>query len=540
MSGNFDSEQWQIFNERLSHWISKQGFWFQLRHSVSGGGLERRFMFHFVHLLSRLVIFSILVGLVWVWVVKKTGMEKYSDTVEEIFKEKCGAKEIEIRGVSRESGRFKISRLLMIANQDSFFTGLDLSNLVCRRNFFVDFGQSWQPGIVEIAKMNLTLRSGADTDEGAQEIGDVLFQDLGGLQPDAIHVLNMSMEWGYSDHDRGSINASQMKAIPILDGWRLSFRGGTFSQNWLKNLKIEKLDVVITREGIRFEEANFSKGGGSLVFEEFKVVAGQRPEVSGKMKMKGMDVSSMLPVVARAYAEAIISGEFVISGSTNTSEGIGFEGDVALKEGDVITLREKIPLLRALTVVDANHDYRQVEFKVGSFQLEMNDKGVTFSNVKLFADAKISVEGEMIVRKPKMDEKLVLDDGSDFFTEINKIDERGDDVNISLRKVGEEVYGKNKGFSKGADEALFGKLTTLGNNRRITEYEAAKLSQSYRYEGEFKITLMGTAFDRAPALKAFYPATSDLGRIPITVPIKGVLYEVTANLAKTIYEKGRR
>ncbi len=540
MSGNFDSEQWQIFNERLSHWISKQGFWFQLRHSVSRGGLEGRLMFHFVHLLSRLVIFLILAGLVWVWVVKKTGMEKYTDAVEEKYKEKCGANEIEIRGVGRESGKFRIGRLAMIADQDSFFTGLDLSNLVCRRNFFVDFGQSWEPGIVEIAKMNLSLRSGADTDEGAQVIGDVLFQDLGGLKPDAIHVLNMSMEWGYSDHNRGSIMASQMKAIPFSDGWRLSFRDGTFSQNWLKKLKIEKLDMVITKEGIRFEEAIFSKGGGSLVFEEFEVKAGQRPEVSGKMKMKGMDVSSMLPVVARAYVEARISGEFVASGSTNTSEGIHFHGDVALKEGDVITLREKIPLLRALTVVDANHDYRQVEFKVGTFQLETNNKGVMISNVKLFADDKISMEGDMFVRKPKTDEKLVLDDSSNFFTEIGKSDEPGDDVDNLLRKAVEEVYSKDKGFSKGKDEALFGKLTTLGDNRRIREYEAAKLSQSYRYEGEFKITLIGTAFDRAPELKAFYPATSVSGRIPLTVPIEGVLYEVTADLANTIYKKGRR
>ncbi len=516
MSGNFDSEQWQNFNERLSHWISKQGFWFQLRHSVSGGGVKGRFMFHFVHLLSRLVIFLVLASLVWVWVVKKTGMEKYAVAVEEIFKEKCGAKEIEIRGVSRESGRLKIGRLAMIADQDSFFTGLDLSNLVCRRNFFVDFGRSWQPGIVEIAKMNLTLRSGADTDVDAQVIGDMLFQNLGGLQPDAIYVFNMSFEWGYSDHNRGSIMASQMKAIPFSDGWRLSFRGGTFSQNWLKNLEIEKLDVVITREGIHFEEAVFSKGDGSLVFEEFEVVAGQRPEVSGKIKMKGINVSSMLPVVARAYAEAIISGEFVISGSTNTSEGIGFHGDIDLKEGDVITLREKIPLLRALTVVDPNHDYHQVNFKVGSFQLEMNHKGVAFSNVKLFADDKISIKGEMFVRDPKSDEELVLNDGSDFLSEAGKSDEQG------------------------KDEALFGKLTALAGNRRIREYEAEKLSQSYRYEGELQMTLMKTAFDRAPELKAAYPPTSAGGRISVAVPIKGVLYEVTEELAKEIYEKGRR
>ena len=87
---------------------------------------------------------------------------------------------------------------------------------------------------------------------------------------------------------------------------------------------------------------------------------------------------------------------------------------------------------------------------------------------------------------------------------------------------------------------MFGKLAILGENRRMREYESEKLSRSYRYEGEFQITLMKTAFDRAPELKAVYPAATDTGRIPMAVPIQGVLYEVTADLANQLYEKGRR
>ena len=62
MSGNIDSEQWQNFNERLSYWISKQGFWFQLRYSLFLGGKKSGLMFHFVHLALRLVIFLIAGG----------------------------------------------------------------------------------------------------------------------------------------------------------------------------------------------------------------------------------------------------------------------------------------------------------------------------------------------------------------------------------------------------------------------------------------------------------------------------------------------
>jgi hypothetical protein len=170
----------------------------------------------------------------------------------------------------------------------------------------------------------------------------------------------------------------------------------------------------------------------------------------------------------------------------------------------------------------------------------MQEKGLVVSNVKLFADDTLSLKGGMFVRKPKSDEELVLDDGSDFFGEIIKSDEEIENVDISLREAGEASNNSGSRFLRDADRSLFDKLAVLRENRRIREYESEKLSRSYRYEGEFQITLMKTAFDRAPELKEAYPASSGDGRIAMTVPIKGVLYELTSELANEIYEKGRR
>ncbi len=540
MSGNFDSEQWQNFNERLSYWISKQGFWFQLKYSLPRGGRKGAFMFHFVHLFLQFMLFLIAAALLGVAVVKMTGEEKFTKAVSKVFREKFSADEIEIRGVSRERGKFTITRLAMIADKGSFFTGLELSNLICRRDFFVDFGKTWKPGIVEISKLNLSIRAGADSDEGARAISDVLFQDLGSIKPDAIHVGNMSLKWGYTERSRGSISESQMKAVPLADGWRLTFRGGTFTQNWLKNLLIEELDVVITSKGIRFNKAVFSKSGGSVILDQFEIVAGQRPMVSGQMKIKAMNISSMLPVVATSFVQGKISGEFTVSGSTNSTEGIGFDGEVALEEGDVITLRDKIPLFRALSVVDANQTYRRVDFRIGSFYLEIAAEGLVFSNIKILADEVMSLTGKIVVRKPKSDEELALDDGSEFFRGIVNSDETVEDVDITLRKAGRVSNNDEIGVQKEVDKSLFGRLEILRESRRAEEFETEKLSQSFRYEGECNITLMKTAFDRAPELKAAYPPISESGRIPITVPIKGLLYEVTADLANEIYEKGRK
>lgn len=497
-------------------------------------------MFHFVRLTLRLAVFLVVTIFVWAWMAKMTGHEIFSETIGEKIKNRFSADEIELRGVSRDGNKFTIHRLAMIDEEGSFFRGLELSNLICQRDFFVDFGKTWRPGIVEISRVNVSLRAGADSDEAAHAIGDVLFQDFGNAKPDAIHVANMSMRWGFTERSRGSITASKMKAVPVADGWRLNFRGGTFSQSWLEKLQIEELDVVITRKGIRFDKAVFNEKGGTLVLDGFEIEAGQRPLVSGRMKMKGMDISGMLPMVARAYVEGKISGEFAVSGSTNTTEGIGFDGIVNMEEGDVITLRDRIPLLRALTVVDSGRNYRRVDFSTGSFRMEISGDGMRLSDVKLFADDTMSLTGNMFVRKPKSDEELVLDDGSEFFVGIARVEELSEEVDISLREAGEVTNYNDSGLLDEEDSSVFGKLAVLRQNRRMREYEAEKLSQSYRYEGELQITLMHTAFDRAPALKEAYPAPAVAERIPMIVPIRGVLYEVTEDLANEIYAKGKR
>ena len=110
--------------------------------------------------------------------------------------------------------------------------------------------------------MNLGLRAGADSKASAKAIGDILFQDTGRLKLQAIEVADMSMDWGYSERTRARSIGSRMRAQRLENGWRLRFKGGTFTQNWLKRLEIEELEVVFGRQGIVFEKAVFKKDGG--------------------------------------------------------------------------------------------------------------------------------------------------------------------------------------------------------------------------------------------------------------------------------------
>ena len=61
-----------------------------------------------------------------------------------------------------------------------------------------------------------------------------------------------------------------------------------------------------------------------------------------------------------------------------------------------------------------------------------------------------------------------------------------------------------------------------------------------RYEGDLRITVPGDAFENTPRLRATYPVDPESGRIPIQVPLKGNIYEITHEQAEEIYLQGRR
>lgn len=498
------------------------------------------FVYHLTDLSIRLLLFILVVLLGWVWMVKMTGEGEFVKNLRNVMQERFKADEVEMRGVNRDQGKFSISRIALFSEDGSFFRGIEMSNLVCKRDFFVDFGKKWQPGIVEISNLNMLVRAGTDSEEASKEIGDVLFQSFGNVKVDAIHVADMSLRWGFTERSRGSIQSSKMKAVPTADGWRLSFRGGYFNQNWLRGMFIDELDAVISRDGIRFEKAVFNRGGGSMVLNDFRLISGQRPQVSGKMILRGMEITPMLPVVARSYVEGKISGEFEINGSTNSSDGIGFDGLVTLDEGDVITIRDTIPLLKALSVVDAFSIYRRVDLRTGSFRMEFLEDGLAFSNVRLFANDVMGLIGKMLIRKPREDEELVVSDDSNLLRAIRKGEEWSDEIDQSLSGAIDPKKSISSKEQVLAEDSLFNKLAFLRAARRMREEESELLTGSYRYEGEFQVSLMGNVFERAPRLAAEYPPASDTGRITIRVPIKGVLYELTEELSKEIYEKGRK
>ncbi len=541
MNGQPETEQLQNFHERLSHWVSRQGFWFQLRYSLSSGGAKGALAFHMFKIITRVALFAVVVAVgIWIFLLKQSGTRSYVADLSDTLEEKFAAEEIELRGFESRNGEFYISRMALRGGENTFFTGMEVKNLKCRVSIFDQFKSEWDPGLIQISRATLDLRAGADSEASAKAIGDVLFQDTGGVKLDSIAVADMSLHWGYSDRTKGFINGSKMRAQRIDDGWRLRFKGGTFTQNWLKRMPIEEMDVVIGRQGIVFEKALFKKGDGYLTFVGMKVKAGQRPEVSGTMKLRKISVSSIIPPTVRNFVEGSISGEFKVFGSTNSTDGIGYKGSIDLAGEDMVVVRDRVHLLRALSVVDAFNNYRRVDFRNGSLDMKSHGGRLEISNVDLKADDLLTLKGHLTVRQPTDEEALAfVDPGSD--DAILEDDEIGDGPDISLQRAAKSASGGNRiGFQESGDDSLFNRLGLGLQNRRLEEKASEQLSRSYRYEGDFSITLPGEAFARAPHLVTLHPVSEKDGRIHLDVPIDGVLYDLTLGQADEIYKNGTR
>ena len=270
------------------------------------------------------------------------------------------------------------------------------------------------------------------------------------------------------------------------------------------------------------------------------------------MKIRVLALDSLIPATALDYVEGSISSDWKVSGSTNTAEGLAFSGQVALDGVDSISVRDRIHLLRALTVVDVFNNYRRLDFREGSFEMVIRNGGVELNRVDLRAGDLVHLRGALRIRQPTLEEQnamaalamdnmpapLFASDPSGGGTEASVRVETQDD--FTLRRAAREARRAREAGQEEGELSLFEELGLSAEARRLRELEAERLSRMLRYEGMFRISLMADSFERAEVLKSLHPVDPGSGRIPLDVPIEGGLHEITLKQAELLYQQGRR
>lgn len=516
---------------------------------MSAKGMQGRLMYHMVNMLFRLFIFMLLCAAgLWFYLEKRTESANFMTGFRRSLTSGLTASEIEMRGFQRLQGQMELSRLAAEGGTNTFYSTLEARNIRCKMGLLDGLVGVWRPGIIAVSKLDIDLRAGADDAESAAMISKAFFADPRKVEIRSFEIADANLRWGYSERTQGSIESTSIKMQRVNDVWRIIFKGGWLSQNWLDRLEIVEMVVVCSPEEIFFEKADLKQGEGTVDLAGLRVLTGERPKVDGVIKVRSIGIDKIVPSTVKSYVEGTLSGDFKVSGSTNSPEGIGFEGQVLLDGKDTITLRDRVHLLKALSVVDYSRNYHRIDFREGAFQFRTTNGGLELSDVNMKCDELFTLQGSMIVRLPtqkEIDEAVskggvasasaLLEDEDEAF--LSKGLASKADADFTLRRAAQEASQRSgQGNERGDGSSLFDRLSSNVELRRLRDQASERMSRMLRYEGAFRITLPGDAFERAARLQEEYPFDASTGRVPIMVPVQGNLYEVTLKQAEDIYE----
>lgn len=546
------SENPETFNQRLSQWVASQGFWFQVRYSMASGGSRGVLLAQLIRMVLRIVVFGLIVGIAAaVYLVRLPGTDGFKDRMEESINQGLGAKESKVGGFQRVQGEMMMRRFASEGGNQTFFSNLEAKGIKARMGFFDVLPGKWRLGVLTVGDLDIHLNAGADDDSGSKKIGDTLFQDFGGLDFETIDVSRGNIRWGFSERSRGMVLGSHVRFHRTPQGWRIQATGGQFTHGWLKRLDIVDLTVVCSRDEIVFEKADFRKDGGVVRMDGLKIATGARPEVKGTIRINRLPIEDLIHPATREFVEGKISGDFSVSGSTNTNDGLALEGKITVDEENPIILRDRIYLLRALSEFAVFSTFKSVEFKQGSFRMKTRSGAMEVTEVDLKAGELMTMVGQMKVRLPTREEAAAAVQRNRVGDVVpgttvgpNRPPGSGSEPGISLRQAGKELQKeRNKHLAEGVEDdgaAFFDRIGQTFEARLLAEQAIEIEARSFIYEGGFQISLPAETFENTPALREMFPVDPQSGRIPMDVPIKGYLDGLTFDQTEDLYLRGKK
>lgn len=525
------------FNEQMNDWVSRQGLWFQLRHAADGQSLFSRL----ARLLLRLVIILLVCAVIFgVYLVRRVGQKGFKEDLRQGVETTLKGTECHLKKISKDRDTITISLVEMDGAEDAFFHRLHAGLIRFNMGLTDGLLGAWDGEGVSIDRLDIDLKAGASDDEVAAKTYQALFVEHPSFKFKWIEIQKASLKWGYSANNRGSIQNSHLTMVREGDGWRMEFKGGTFTQNWLRHLEIAKIVVIADQQGVHVKEAQLLAGGGTLSFQ-FKVGEGGQPDVVGTMEMDSFPVKSILPYRFTEWIQGKISGKGTISGSTNSQGGIALDLNVSLNDGDVLVMRDSLPLLSALTAVDMYNSYRKISFTSGGCHIRTGGGVMYVDEIDFKAGELFHLGGKLDIRPPTHKEIAEALDIEDVRV-VTDVIEKNWKLEDDLLELSDAEWTLQSGATEENLPSVKGNPANPNAGSALQMKDGLILTEKnlLRFEGLVRVGLKGDAFDKAPRLKEEYPPDDATGRIWIDVPLNGRLQSLTWDQAKTLYALGRK
>ncbi|HBE97821.1 MAG TPA: hypothetical protein DDW68_11685 [Verrucomicrobiales bacterium] len=550
MDNFVDQQRLDEYQKRVADWIAKQGIFFQLRHAgtMGGGSVIKQLGVLFLRVL---VVLLLCLGLAFFALNHYFGGDDYRGEVTAALGEVLGASSIEAKKFERARGVSTFQDLVIDGGEESFFFQAEINRLAAASSFLTGITSKWAPEQVRIKAASFELKAGGDQEEMQNSFASIIASmSEGNLE--SIEIEELSCEWGYSKITYGKLEKAKFRASRDQGVWEISLEGGRFSQNWLKNLDIKEAKLLCDSDGIKVEKLLLSKNGGEMELAGSIMGPAARPQFNLKGLFQSLPILSLvrLPGVdVREFMSGSISGDMKISGSTDYR--IVIEADVELRGNDVVTLREKWDLLRAISVLDVDRTYRRVDFEEGRFSFKTGGGEMEVNGIDLKSGSLAALKGEFKTYLPSQKEaaealEIVLTEGigsGSFKSDSTDTSAAKDleDERMSLKTAAgllreEENYLNfdNSGLD-GVSEAQREVMTP----QQIDDMRMRDEMKVYRVRGDLSLGVAAIAFAEYDNLTKLFPVDAQGWRwVPFKT--KNTFSRVSAGAAKAVLEEARR
>ena len=399
---NISQQRLDEFQARMSNWVSSQGLVFQLTHGGAVRGAQSTIVGWAGRMLVRFSILLFAVALViLLLLVSRPGSDKFKSELTEKVANTLSAEmsSMAVGPIKKKKGNIEVSSLDMVGKPGAFYEEVKLRDVKTKMGLLAGVFGVWDGEVISIGQLEAVVKSGSE-DDGGNEIFNALFAKGESYTFDRVEVLDVSLRWGYSEVTAGQIENSALRAKRTESGWSLTFTGGTFSQNWLKNLEIEKVECEVTPAGLTISSAQFRREGGELSFTAEVRGPISDPQITGSGTMSSVPFDTYLESEVQPFVGGKLTGDFTLGGSPYSSSGVTLSAEIILGPEDEIVIRDEIRLLHAVSLVDRYRSYKKVSFRSGSFKFETGKKVAAFTEIKLDAKNHMRLEGEFISRPP--------------------------------------------------------------------------------------------------------------------------------------------
>ncbi|MEM8953113.1 MAG: hypothetical protein AAGD22_03085 [Verrucomicrobiota bacterium] len=304
-----------------------------------------------------------------------------------------------------------IAALEATGSDSSFFKSIRATGIRFEIPWTARFSQKWHLPTITIRDLEIELRSGTATRQSASHAPPHYFSsnpnalllagfgvspDFHQLSFDEIIVAAANIRWGHNQASKGSLVDASFKASLNDKRWLLNCSSGTFSQNWLRNIRLKSLEIDYQHPTILLKKGQATIGENGTISLEGSVVTGDFPSPEITFDLTKVPLKALLNPQTATLISGEIDGVLKMAGSMNKQKGITIDGDVQVLNGVV----RDLDLLATLSAVYADSRFRRLFISNGIAKFSSQGNAFDFSDFSLTFGSFAEMKGRFVTKPP--------------------------------------------------------------------------------------------------------------------------------------------